>query len=71
MKCTLFEDREHPGDFRVEATDDDGGCEVAIFSGPRAFERAEHFAISAVSDAFYDRCDVQVDSTRRACVTGC
>ena len=28
-----FEDREWPGDWRVEWVDDDGGVEVAIFSG--------------------------------------
>ena len=31
-------------DFRVEAIDADGSCEVAIFSGPNALARAEHFA---------------------------
>jgi hypothetical protein len=31
---------------RVEWFDDDGGCEVAIFDGPRALERASRFALS-------------------------
>ena len=32
----VFEDRENAGDWRVEKIDDDGGCEVKIFRGPRA-----------------------------------
>jgi hypothetical protein len=40
MKAKVFEDRRIPGDWRVEWFDDDGGCEVAIFSGPNARERA-------------------------------
>ena len=40
----VFEDREHAGDWRVEFVDDDGGCEVAIFAGPNAKERAIRYA---------------------------
>jgi len=40
----VFEDRITPGDWRVEWFDDDGGCEVAIFSGPNARERAILYA---------------------------
>jgi hypothetical protein len=40
----VFEDRVTPGDWRVEWFDDDGGCEVAIFSGPNAKERALRYA---------------------------
>jgi hypothetical protein len=40
----LFEDRQTPGDWHVQWTDDDGGFEMAIFSGPRARERAIIFA---------------------------
>jgi len=36
----LFEDRQTPGDWHVQWTDDDGGFEMAIFSGPQARERA-------------------------------
>ena len=32
----VFEDRQSPGDWHVQWTDDDGGFEMAIFSGPRA-----------------------------------
>ena len=31
----VFEDRKYPGDWRVEYEDDDGGCYVAVFTGPR------------------------------------
>jgi hypothetical protein len=40
----VFEDRESTGDWRVERIDDDGGCEVAIFAGPHAKERAIRYA---------------------------
>ena len=40
----MFEDREWPGEWRVEWVDEDGGVEVAIFSGPNARERALCYA---------------------------
>jgi len=40
----VFEDRQSPGDWHVQWTADDGGFEMAIFSGPRARERAVIFA---------------------------
>jgi hypothetical protein len=40
----VFEDREWPGDWRVEWIDDDGSIEVAVFSGPNARERALRYA---------------------------
>lgn len=40
----VFEDRKTPGDWRVELIDDDGGIEVAIFSGPNARDRAIRYA---------------------------
>ena len=40
----VFEDRMTPAIWRVEWFDDDGGCEVAIFSGPNARERAIRYA---------------------------
>jgi hypothetical protein len=36
----VFEDRPSPGDRHVQWIDGDGGCEMAIFSAPRARERA-------------------------------
>lgn len=44
IKCELIEDRNVPGNFRVEAIVEDGAVEVAIFSGPNALDRALHFA---------------------------
>jgi predicted Rossmann-fold nucleotide-binding protein len=35
----VFEDREVPGQWRAEWFDDDGGCELEIFTGPRAAVR--------------------------------
>ena len=40
----VFEDRQTPGDWHVQWTADYGGFEMAIFSGPRAHERAIMFA---------------------------
>jgi len=40
----VFEDRENAGDWRVEKIDDDGGCEVKIFRGPRARQQARRYA---------------------------
>jgi hypothetical protein len=41
-----FEDRRCEGDWRVEAvdTESEGECYVAIFTGPRAEERAREYA---------------------------
>jgi hypothetical protein len=46
MEWESFEDRQNPGDWRVEATDFDneGVVYVAIFSGPESRERAEEYA---------------------------
>lgn len=43
-KAELIEDRDVPGQFRVEAIIDDGAVEVAVFSGPNALDRAIAFA---------------------------
>jgi hypothetical protein len=40
----LFRDRLHGDEWRVEWTDNDGGIEVAIFSGPGAHRRAIRYA---------------------------
>ena len=39
----VFEDRKYPGDWRVEYEDDDGGCYVAVFTGPGAEQRARDY----------------------------
>jgi hypothetical protein len=46
--ATLAADKKVPSAIRVEYIDEDGGCEVAIFDGPRAVDRAARFA-----SAFY------------------
>ena len=55
----IFEDRVNPSDWRVEWFDDDGRCEVAIFAGPKARERALRYA-----DQQYERFE-EVSLTRR------
>ena len=40
----VFEDCEHPGEWRVEWFDDDGGCELRIFSGAHARAQALRYA---------------------------
>ena len=43
--ANVFVDRESPGQWRVEWVDDDGGCEVEIFTGPDARRRALRYAM--------------------------
>ena len=38
--AVIREDRDHPGIWRVEWTDDRANVEVAIFAGPNAHDRA-------------------------------
>jgi hypothetical protein len=40
----VFEDRTQTGEWRVEYFDDDGGCYVTVFAGPRAEKRARDYA---------------------------
>lgn len=51
MTVEIIEYQTNCQDWRVEAIDDDGGCEVAIFCGPRAEERARRFSSLAVASA--------------------
>ena len=44
LRAKVFRDREHIGDWRVEKMDDDGGSEIAIFSGGDARQRAIRYA---------------------------
>ena len=41
----VFEDRMTPGQWRVEWFDDDGRCEIEIFTGPEARRQALRFAM--------------------------
>ena len=54
MKATLIQDKDDPTFYRVEAVDDDGGCEVALFMGPNAMERAIAFAGGNYYEAWAD-----------------
>ena len=45
----VFEDRETSGQWRDEWFDDDGGCEVEIFTGPDARTRALRYAVQRYS----------------------
>lgn len=50
----LAQDKDDPTVYRVEHIDSDGGCEVAIFSGPNALERAIAFAGGDYYDGYAD-----------------
>ena len=52
--ATLIEDKNVPGQFRVEAEVEDGAVEVAVFSGPNAKERAINFAGGSYYGAWAD-----------------
>lgn len=54
MKAELAQDKDDPNTYRVEAIDDDGGCEVAVFSGPNALERAISFAGGSYYEGWAD-----------------
>ena len=41
----VFEDRATPGEWRVEWFDDDGRCELEIFTGPTARRQALRYAM--------------------------
>jgi hypothetical protein len=44
QKAQVCRDKNHPNDWRVEKVVEDGGVEIAIFSGPKAQERAIYYA---------------------------
>lgn len=45
-KAKVFRDKVHPAEWRVKWFDAGGACEVAIFAGPRAEERARRLPIA-------------------------
>jgi len=51
----VFEDYEHVGDWRVEKFDDDGNCEVSIFTGPHARAAAVRYAVQHYGTTFVGR----------------
>lgn len=54
MKAIMIQDKNDASLYRVEAIDDDGGCEVALFSGPNALDRAIAFAGCTYYDGWSD-----------------
>lgn len=54
MKAELVQDKDDQRVYRVEAIDNDGGCEVALFSGPNALDRAIAFAGSDYYEGWSD-----------------
>jgi hypothetical protein len=44
ITCKLFRDKDRAAEIRVEAFDEDGDRETAVFTGSRAVERATEFA---------------------------
>ena len=49
--ANVFEDRVTPGQWRVEWFDDDGRCELEIFSGPDARRQALRYPSSIEAGA--------------------
>ena len=45
MPAKVFEDRETPGQWRVEWFDDDGRCDLEIFDGHDARRQALRYAM--------------------------
>jgi hypothetical protein len=43
QQVTLIEDSDSTGEWRVEYFDDDGGCYVTMFAGPKAEKRARDY----------------------------
>lgn len=50
-EAELVQDHNDANSYRVESIDEDGSCEVAVFSGPNALDRAIIFA----GGGYYDR----------------
>lgn len=47
IEIEILKDKQNPGDWRVEWSDEDGSCYVTIFSGPFADLRAIQYGITA------------------------
>jgi hypothetical protein len=50
LRAKVFRDREHSGDWRVEKMDNDGGIELALFSGDDARQQAISYADRVYSE---------------------
>jgi hypothetical protein len=42
-EVSVYEDRHGTGEWQVEYFDDDGGCYVTVFAGPKAERRARNY----------------------------
>ena len=51
VPAKVFEDRETPGQWRVEWFDDDGRCELEIFTGHDARQQALRYAMRTYGHA--------------------
>jgi hypothetical protein len=59
----IFEGRQTPGQWRVEWFDDDGRCELEIFTGPEARRQSLRYAMQKYAHFK----GVQLERTRRRC----
>jgi hypothetical protein len=57
VEVNLAEDRDEPGEWRVEYFDEDGACYVTIFAGPRAEPRARAYFEALKSGQLNIICD--------------
>lgn len=53
MIAELTQDKDDPSAYRVEAIAADGACEVAVFGGPHALDRAIMYASAMVYEGHY------------------
>jgi len=51
VPAKVFEDRETSGQWRVEWFDDDGRCELEIFTGSDARQQARRYAMQKYGQA--------------------
>ena len=64
--ANVFENRQTPGQWRVEWFDDDGRCELEIFTGQDA--RRRRCGMPCASTATSGKCSYKSRARRRACV---
>jgi hypothetical protein len=67
LRAKVFRDREYRGDWRVEKMDEDGGYEVAVFSGGDARARAIRYAGVAASSSTATECELASIIGRSGC----
>ena len=67
LRAKVFRDRACRGDWRVEKMDEDGGYEVAVFSGGDARARAIRYAGVAASSSTATECELASIIGRSGC----